>query len=640
MTQHISSNTLRCVVGAALTAALLPLGCARDAAPIKSGPPAATLVLPAGLPPEALARLPAAFASQALGLAPADAEWLVSFRVGELAEAVDLPGLVARHPEVFEGAREELSKLSGGIDLLVLENFRKAGVDLDRPMGFFSTDATSGKIAFFVSVTDPGPILGRLDTVARESGTTLSREDAGGALLVTSANEEFSVLVRDGVLYVIFGMGRSERPPSEVAKAMRATDPASGLAQAPDFLGAVEGLVAGDAGVYVRPEPLLIEEAGEGDVEAGLALGALKGLDCLALGLDASPSGATLRARPSLREGSPVAGLLRASEGPLLAMRVVEPGVLARFGVKVDPKATLEKAVRLMDPEGADLSGLATEVEAELGLDLVGQILPALTGELGVAVTGDLMSLFDGKEAAEVLGLTVVAGATDAKAVEGLLAAVAKKAGKPKASWSASTRTLSIRTGPGKDARAITARVEGAALIVSTNPAAAVSHEVQRHTIPKVGEVCEAPGLSLGASLDLGLVVAEDAGRTRIEDDATPVAAAGEPPELRAKRRALEGLKAEARALRRRLDRERGALALEALRPFGSLAHGLRLEDGRLGLEFGLFPAGGTFFDAISGVIAMEPRLDAMRASPAWMRLSELEEELWRLQMELDNTSE
>jgi hypothetical protein len=647
-----ATRSLRPALGALAVTLLAPLGCARDAAPVREPqpvvevePPAVTI--PPGLDAAALARLPAALATPALGVVPAESPWLVSFRLGALAAAIDLPGLVARHPSVFESARREVTELTKGVDLVDIANFAKIGVDLERPMGFFAMEAGEGEggedmeLGFFVSALDPEPLIDFVKGLANEGGMPLAREDVGGASFLYPEDQSFAIFLRDRVLYVIFDWSLSNKGPADVAWALMKSDPSRSLGASPPFLEAVAGLAARDAAFHFRPAPLLEEDAREGDEEAGLTLGALQGFERLAFGLEAEPDRVTLSARPAIPESSVLAALLGASEGPLLAMRVVEPQALARVGVKVDPKASLETALKLLDPGGEGLGGAAKELSDELGVDVANQLLPALTGDFGLTVSGDLRALLaSGLSVEDFLGLTFVAGVNDGPAVEKLLPAVAKRAGRDKATWSPSARALTVRTGPGKDARTLTVRVDGGALLVSTNPKAKVAAVAEPHALPRVREACQVPGVSLGGFFEQTLWIAEDAGSFGVERMEAPEASAKEGPEQAALRKAYAKAQVEARALKLKLDEARAVRQIRALKPFGAWALGLRKADGRLSFELGMYLADSTLSQAISGVFALEAEDDAARSSPEQARLSELEGELWELRVRLENAGE
>ncbi len=637
------SHLLR-AIGAASVAFMLPLGCAREAAPVRPNDPvtekAPEVQIPQGLSQDALSRLPPAFATRALGVVPADAPWLVTVRPSALSDAFELPSLLAKHPETFDEPRTDIADFTEGLDLLDVAGLSKFGIDPTSPSGVFAPDTASGTLVFFVAVTDPAPVLERAEAMATKAGQALVREAIGSTLLVYPERHAFALLVRDGVLFIVVESGSSERTTTDVARALRAADPKASLAATADFGTAVDGLTADDAGVYIRPEKLLAEDAEEGDVEAGLALGALKGFDGLALGLDAAPDGFVLRMRPAFGDGATLPGLFGAAEGPLLAMQVIEPAALARVGMKLDLKAAADALARLLGHDGGDAPGADIAALAKvLGVDFANGLLPAMTGDIGLTISGDLTALFGAEDPEEVLGLTVVAGVSDVKAVEATMEAIAKKAkaeGAPGVKWSKGTRTLTIPTGDRREAPQLTARVEGGALIVSTFPKARISAGQATHATPKVRQVCEASGLSAAGFFELALPMAfERGGRPRAFEDVRATTPQ-DSPERKAKQKELAKLMAEADALRKTLHAAEGEMLLGALRPFGTVVHTMSKRPGRLEIELGLLPAGATLSQAISGFIVAQERHRATVQGPQRMRQQVVEDAIWQILGELD----
>jgi hypothetical protein len=638
-TTHLTS--LRRAVRVVALGALLPLGCAHQPPQQRVEPPpvaAPAIAVPAGLSPDVLAGLPPAFATPAIGVAPSDAPLFFSLRYEALSRVLDLPGLFAAHPEAFAELRDGLIQIAGK-DLLSVDNLASFGVDVERPLGVFMPDASGDRAVIFLSVRDAAPIL-RLVTEAVEGlGEAVTTEVVEDTQLLTTAGQQAAVLVRDGVLYAVVDTASEGRRANEIARALRIIGPGDSLARLPSFEGAVKGLGADEAGLHVQPERFIPKEAEGRDFEEALFLGVLAGLDGYAFGLDAAPDGVVLAAQPSVGAESAVARILGpAGRAPTLALRLGGPRVLAQAGVTLDVPGTLRFVMSTLDADGSDQAQVEQAFKEEFGVDLMGALAPAFSGDLALTVTADPLKIFGQGSAEEALGLTFAAGVADAKPVEALLEAIAKKEAVEGARWQRATRTLTFREREGAVVRNFTARVLDGVLMVSTDAKAKPAAGAVGHATGRVRSLSEAPGLAGLGVLELILPAAFFADRGAPWREELPAARPGEAPELRAKRKELAKLEAEADKLRAELDGESGAVIREIFGRLGTLVHRVGRADGRLLLDFGLYPSGVTLAAAIRGALDGFLRLDAARESPQRKRLDGLDEQLWQLRMELSNS--
>ncbi|PRP99069.1 hypothetical protein ENSA5_29150 [Enhygromyxa salina] len=362
--------------------------------------------------------------------------------VSALAEAIDPAAVLDLLTSLdnyreFNAARGAL-RAEIGVDLLDATQWQQVGLDSHGPAGIGLLDVEAQGFFVYVSVSDQAKCE---EFIVKVSEAIHKRDELASADVghgrVYRIGDELSVILREGVAVMVF-VDRPERAVRDYAATVATIDPREALSHTEGFSWAREQIEDADDGlIFVSPNGLLDQierEAGlresnyglthaEDELDRARATGASAeeirelerlveeerrweqereaarvGRRELARGL-LGPIAAFVAAA-DLRDGAieahgraliPGEALLRElfvpteSESPLLSA-IDEPPMTA-----VDGRVNMQALVGLVElfarAEGESLESINREVLAELGVDVLGDLIPALTGAGGLMLT-------------------------------------------------------------------------------------------------------------------------------------------------------------------------------------------------------------------------------------------------------------
>lgn len=359
-----------------------------------------------------------------------------------LAEAIDpaaVLGLLTplgEYPQ-FNNARAEL-RAGIGVDLLDATQWLQVGLDVHGPMGIGLLDVEAQGFFVYASLTDQPAFERFIVRLADLSGhgDDLASAEVGPAR-VYRFGDELSAVLREGVAFMVF-VDRPERAPRDYAVTIATIDPREALSRAESFSWARQQIVDADDGlIFVDPIALLEQfqrETYDRESDYGLLYAQDELARARASGEPAAmlreleqrveeerrwqqerasrqtsereltrtlfgPIGAAVFAAELRPDGIaahgrlliPGASLLRdlfepvEAESPLFSA-LDEPPLMA-----LDGRANMQALVQIVElfakADGESLSSINAEVRAELGIDVLGELVPALTGAGGLVLT-------------------------------------------------------------------------------------------------------------------------------------------------------------------------------------------------------------------------------------------------------------
>jgi hypothetical protein len=358
-----------------------------------------------------------------------------------MAEALDPSAVLAqinkldKYPE-FQGFRAQLSS-QVGIDPLDAGQWERIGLDRHRGVGIGLLDIESEGFFLYAGVSDQRA----LETFMEDLVTRLGMQDQLGTAEIDRARvyrfgEELSVILREGWVVAVM-VDRPERATRDYAAMVATIDPREALSRTQGFAWAKQRLEPADDGMlFVDPRRLIAQlqtqdsenqdygvryaedelararaageprqniEAAEQRVEeerrwqqerqvreAGrreLVRALFDPVGAFVGALELRDDGITGHAHTLIPGDGLLARLFVASDSESPLLRALdEPPMMAVDG-RLDIPALLMFAELVAKTEGQSLQAANDEVQSMLGVDLLGELIPALTGAGGVWIT-------------------------------------------------------------------------------------------------------------------------------------------------------------------------------------------------------------------------------------------------------------
>ncbi|NVB43202.1 hypothetical protein G6O69_35590 [Pseudenhygromyxa sp. WMMC2535] len=396
--------------------------------------------------------------------------------VGRPRELMRLIAPVLAMPEA-DVWRGELASALGG-DLFDVEQWDQLGLDVDGPAGVGLLDIESQAFVAYVSLTDRGRFEETINRVAsggQGSGGVAAADFGYGRMI--RLDDEASIVLREDVAMLVF-VDRVDVAPRDYATTVATIDPRDSLGRTERFSWALAKQRESDDGmIYVEPNTLLeaIFASSEADYDYGvrrsqeeLDAARLRGasrdeIQELERMLDEETRWAEERRRSEQAERAavedvlgrldvavlcgdildegidaygaariPAQSLLRALfvpteyESPLLTALDEEP--VAALDGRVDLDALTRLVALVVTLDGLSIDELYAEIRSNTGVDVPGQLLPALRGDGGVAVTvGDWADARDLSTAKKSLGVAAHLGLRKPDEMRAILDALAKR---------------------------------------------------------------------------------------------------------------------------------------------------------------------------------------------------------------------
>ena len=407
----------------------------------------------------------------ALEFVPADAFFVAVARdVADLADRLGRERVVRRFREQYEEAAAEVSEKLGH-DLLDPKNLPKVGIDPNGQAGFVFLDMAEETFGFFVTLRDKTLFQRMLREVAEREHESLTVRQAGGAVIIHEEGDSQACFIIRGSVGFLIGSDRSDEEGLKSALLIAGLKRKDSLAADPTFREAVSGLGFGrDAAAYLNAAALLdgVMEVSSHDMplemmreqrdravaeevdpetrrmleeqiaefermvekereERGARAAALRalvaGMKGLALGVELDGAVARMKMRVPIEPGSIYTRAILHRKGvPAIVEVLDEPAVFLVAG-RVEPSVYLELFEKMAEGLGKEPAALKAEFLRETGLDVERDIVAALSGEYGGAITADVsaMSSSTGEEVARGIGGAVLLGLTDAAKGRALL---------------------------------------------------------------------------------------------------------------------------------------------------------------------------------------------------------------------------
>jgi hypothetical protein len=336
-----------------------------------------------------------------------------------------------------------------------------------------------------------------------KAGGQATEEKVGNATLLSSSRERETVLVlASGGAWLVIS-DRGGEPAMRHARRIAELGKEASLAGSARFGKALDALASGGhATVWVDTRALtaayrshLEERRAEppvdpGDAEAAarerewkarwekrseaefaLFDGLIGGFDAVAIGFDITGAGVRMKAWGGLREGSLLARGLKNGAGVPPVLRSLEARPLFAAAGAVDTAVAMEALALLARADGDELDEGLDEARRELGIDVRADLVGALDGRIGFAITGDLAKIMEsGDDPERHFGGSLTLGVSDPAKVKATLDKL----------WAARgvSRLVTV-AGPGERARIAVPRwrdvhvgVVGDVLLATTDPAA------------------------------------------------------------------------------------------------------------------------------------------------------------------------
>jgi hypothetical protein len=402
-------------------------------------------------------------------LLPEDVPVLVE--VGDTSAVLAHIRRLDKFPE-FQSVHSQMSA-ELGVDLLDPEAWQQIGLDRHGPVGFAMLDIEAQGWLAYASLTDARAFGQFIERLADRNGErdTMSSAEVGHAF-VYRLGEEASVILRENVAMFVF-VDRPERVGRDYVATIATLDPREALSHSKKFAWAREQVeVADDGLVFVNASGLFAQierEIASNDSEYGTRY-AQEELDRARSRGESAERIKELEQRVEeervwqLERAARQTGereLARAVFGPIEAfvlagelrdesisaharMLIPGEGLLARMFVPMDVESPLLSAVDqppltvvdgrvdmqsflqlvelLARTEGEELQDINAQGRDAMGVDLLADVIPLLTGTGGVMVTQmqelDVKHMYDGEKN---FGLAAYVGVSDPERVRKLL---------------------------------------------------------------------------------------------------------------------------------------------------------------------------------------------------------------------------
>jgi len=647
--------------------------------------PATPAPSPAEAKPGDAPALPGPFATPALFGVPKGAPFVVVGTPRKILDGLGYAALAQKHAALLAGVGREMAEVAGK-DLFQLVAWAEIGIDLDGAMGIFMPELDRDALVTFVRLSDPAKFQAFVGDTAKKLEAPLTTEPVGDATLITvGGGDRNAWLIRGDILYAV-AMLRGNGA-AAMAKEIQARQAGDSLAALPELKTALEGLALDEMGVFVqlrsildktlvaevespiklstdhldaeleaakkagnqaeitRLEATIAEEKAFFErvtkrraAERDLVKGLVGELSTLAIGLDLSPDAAEATVRLPLASGGTLRGLLRNASDvqPILAATKDQP--LFLLSGQVDPQAYLALIEKMMAAEGDDLSEARAALKETFAIDLDADVLAALSGEMGFALTGDVSRLLKASDPRTELGGAFVLGLKSDAGLKALAARLSAQEGiKEMATWDEATSSLTLAL---PDDLKVQIVFEGNRLVASTDLETAKRLASGGGFVSTVGN---AKLEALFGRKDLAALFAMPhsflgAWMFAMRGGSwTPELPADASAEAKAKLAELVALDAEIAPLRAAVEEARMKPITDALDKLGTMAQAVTMDAQGATAVFGVYPRGATVPEVIDALIdaAMSQERREGEPSPDEVKLRELEDRRWKLESEI-----
>ena len=585
-----------------------------------------------------------------LELVPAEALAIAAVgKPGDLLERLGGPAAAAIVKPLLEelgfGERMLLAALDPA-------RWAEVGLDAKRPAGAAWIGVERPMGAFYVGVTDAAVLERAIRSLEPMLEDTVEiRRVAGAVLLSLKRMDEVVLVLRDG--YAILVAADRDKDAKALAERIAGIEARHTVTAAAPYKASLAELGAGaDVSAFLDWKALGDEvhiATARAPVElAGAILfgrSLYAGSEGMAFGFDVTEAGIEGVVTWSSGKENPIRKALSPGTGPFSIATVASEHPLYLLAARVHPAAALalvEDGLRASG-ELRGLTELRNGLRSEMGVDFDKEILPLLTGEAGVAVTGDVEAALKAEHESRgfPFGGSLVVGLTDGPKCKAILAKVFAKLSeevRPAASidgWSIPTR----------DDRSIFLAVVGNGLVASFSEAVVAGFATAKGSLfeksPPLAALAGRESLSALMSVDFNFMGTWALAGKEQAKAATARTATGLPetPEVIAKRKALSDLQKQLEDLHDAKNKAEKARMLSISKAFGTLAVGAEPSDNGIVFKAALHAGGPLIRDAVKLIatetakVAADSRAHYKQAEELWEQQNKLRGELELLQL-------
>lgn len=688
--------TSRLLIGLALTTSPLSVGCGKKDVPADVAATAPTepgaADGDAGNPrrdpepaPTAKAEtaptLPGPFATAGLFAVPKASPFVMVGSLKKVLDAIGYAGLMEKYGPMIAAGNAQIIEVTGK-DLTKLATWAEIGVDIEASMGTFVPDMETNAFITFVQLSDPAKFAGFVNETAKKAGAPIASEKVGEATLFSVGDRDReAVLIKGSFLYVVNLMRGNGA--AAIAKEIVTRTEADSIVSLPELKSSLDGIAADEAGMFVQLKPLLeksvLDRMGgstklasqyeeplaaakaSGDAaaiarleaaladekvyferiekrraaELELAKSFVAELSTLVVGFDVGETSVEASVRLPLTPGGMLAGLFKNASDAQPILKLTKDQPLLLLSGQVDPAQYLKLAEKVMAADGVELAEVRAGLK-EFGVDL-DEVVGALSGELGFALTGDMATIIASGNPQKELGGALIVGLKSDAPLKALLAKLATQQGVSElAKWDEATGTLTVTLPEQKPITVVFANNR----LVATTDADVVARLagsdsfVASLTNPKLKALFERKDLAglfaMPQTFSAGWLVAKSG-----YDRFTPPMPEDANAETKAKYEQIAKLDAEILPLRAKVEEQQMKPVIEAFAKLGTFAQGLTFDAQGANVTAGIYTSApvqevvATLIDlAMTGAQRGEPSDDDKR-------LRELEDQRWKLESDL-----
>lgn len=324
----------------------------------------------------------------------------------EFLQKIGERGLARQYQDFYQKTAAELEQKVGA-NLLSPAGLREAGLNPREAAGFAVSDTCPGTSIFFAGVLDQDRLLGNFSRVAAANRIALQTALIGDALIVyPGESPEVYAMLRKGYLFVFYGGYAADRLSG--VKTVARVEKNTSLAGDPIYIKASRAPGFGrDIGAYFNFSYLVgrdlkrmereltspVAEEWEKEYRpylqkqydrTKLLLGPVKGI---AAGVDLEAKSLRAKLRIELEAGSCYDRMLRREDSPLLLPKIGSCPLFLASGA-INFPAVAEFWERAFDR--GEFAEFKKQLQNVAQIDFARDFLPMFSGEVGVALTGDI----------------------------------------------------------------------------------------------------------------------------------------------------------------------------------------------------------------------------------------------------------
>ncbi len=631
---------------------------------------------------ETVPALPGPFATAALNAVPKTAPFVMVGSLKKVLDGFGYTALMEKYGPMMASVNAQVIEVTGK-DLTKLSSWAEIGVDLDSPMGTFMPDMETNGLVTFVQLSDAAKFAGFLNETAKKAGAPIASEKVGEATLFTVGDRDREALLIKGSFLYVVNLMRGNGA-AALAKELVTRAEADSIVALPELKSSLDGLAADEAGLFVQLKTVLEKsvldrmggstklasqygdqlaaaktagdaaeiarlEAALADekvyfdriekrraAELELAKSIVSELSTFVVGFDVAESSVEAHMRLPLTQGGMLSGLFKNASEMQPVLKLTKDQPLFALSGQIDPAQYMKLFEKVLAADGVELAEVRAGMK-EFGVDL-DEVVGTLSGELGLALTGDMATIMASANPQNEMGGAFILGLKSDASIKALIGKLAAQQGVGEfAKWDEATSTLTL-TPPGqKPVQVVFANNR----LIATTDLDAVTRLAGSDSFvaslanPKLKALLERKDLAglFAMPQSFGAVWLMGKGNyARF----TPPMPEGASAEVKAKYEQLAKLDAEIAPLRAKVEEQQMKPVLDAFAKLGTFAQGLSLDAQGSASTMGIYTT-APVPEVIATLVdlAMTGTQRGGEQSEDDKRLRELEDQRWKLESEL-----